>query len=137
MPIFHAEDIRPLGIAVMQGASATAEEAALIVDHHIESILTGEEDHGFPLGTQYIPDMLEGTIKLGAPMTIEKETSTTLMVNGNFNTGHYVSHHTMKRLIEKAKTSNVAAASIKYQTHVGRLIDYTRMAANEGMVALM
>ena len=137
MPRFRAEEVRPFGIAVMHSAGATAEEAALIVDHHIDAILTGEEDHGLPLGTQYIPDMREGAIKPGTPFTVEKETPTTLMVHGNFNFGHYVSHHVMQRLIAKAKTQNVAAASIRYQCHVGRLIDYTAMAAREGMIALM
>ncbi len=137
MPLFKHQDVRPLGIAVMKGAGATEEEAALIVDHHIDAMLYGEGDHGYPLGTQYIPDIKDGTIKPGAAFTIEKETPTTLMVNGNFNFGHYVSHHVMNKLIAKAKTSMVAAASIKYQCHVGRLIDYTAMAAREGMVALM
>jgi LDH2 family malate/lactate/ureidoglycolate dehydrogenase len=137
MAVFAIEDVRPFGAAIMRSAGATAEEAQLIVDHHIEAILTGEGDHGFPLGTQYIPDMVDGTIKPGSAFTIEKETPTTLMVHGNFNFGHYVSHHVMSQLIAKAKTSQVAAASIKYQCHVGRLIDYTSMAAREGMVALM
>jgi uncharacterized oxidoreductase len=43
----------------------------------------------------------------------------------------------MGLLIDKAKVHHVAAAAIKYQCHVGRLIDYTRMAAEEGMVSLM
>ena len=137
MPRFRSEDLRPLGVAILEAAGATEEESGLIVDHHLDSILTGEEDHGFSLGTQYIPDIKQGTIKPGTPFTIEKETSTTLLVHGNFNFGHYVSHHVMKLLIAKAKTQNVAAASIKYQCHVGRLIDYTAMAANEGLVALM
>ncbi|MFO1188648.1 MAG: Ldh family oxidoreductase [Alphaproteobacteria bacterium] len=137
MPRFRAEEVRPFGIAIMNAAGATVEEATLIVDHHIDAILTGEEDHGLPLGTQYIADMREGAIKTGVPFTIEKESPTTLMVHGNFNFGHYVSHHVMRRLIEKAKTQNVAAASIRYQCHVGRLIDYTAMAAREGMIALM
>src|SRR5262249_42669120 len=88
-------------------------------------------------GTQYIRHIEAGTLKPGSPITIEKETPTTLMVNGNFNFGHYVSHHTMLRLIEKAREHFVAAASIKYQCHVGRLVDYTAMAAEGGMVALM
>ena len=66
-----------------------------------------------------------------------KETPTTLLIDGNFNFGHYVSHHAMTRLIEKAKDQHVAAASIRYQCHVGRLIDYTAMAARQGMIALM
>jgi uncharacterized oxidoreductase len=89
------------------------------------------------LGTQYIPSIEAGILKPGTPITIERETATTLMVHGNFNFGHYVSHHVMQRLIAMAKAHHVAAASIKYQCHVGRLVDYTAMAAREGMVALM
>ncbi|HVF63071.1 MAG TPA: Ldh family oxidoreductase [Casimicrobiaceae bacterium] len=137
MPVFRHDDVRPLGVAVMQAAGATREEAELIVDHHIDAILYGENEHGYPLGTQYIPDIESGIIKPGVAYTIEKETPTTLMVDGHFNFGHYVSHHVMQRLIAKAKTSMVAAASIRYQCHVGRLMDYTAMAAREGMVALM
>ena len=108
-----------------------------MVGHCLESLLSGEDNHGQELGTQYIPAIREGILQPGREITIERETPTTLMVDGNFNFGHYVSHHTMTRLIDKAKTQNVAAASIRYQCHVGRLIDYTTMAAREGMIALM
>lgn len=137
MPRFHAQDLRPVGTAVMEAAGATAEEAALIIDHALAALLSGEANHGIELGTQYIGSIRSGILRPGAPMTIEKETPTTLMVNGNFGFGHYVSHHTMLRLIDKAKEHNVAAASIKYQCHVGRLIDYTAMAADAGLIALM
>src|SRR5882762_4179014 len=101
MPLFRPDDLRPIGNAVMQAAGAHEEEARLIVDHHIDALLYGEGDHGYPLGTQYIPDIKEGTIKPGSPFIIEKETPTTLMVHGNFNFGHYVSHHVMTKLIAK------------------------------------
>jgi LDH2 family malate/lactate/ureidoglycolate dehydrogenase len=137
MPRFLVDHLRPVGVAVMEGAGATHEEAGLVVDHCLESLLSGEDNHGQELGTQYIPAMREGILKPGRPITVVKETPTTLMVDGNFNFGHYVSHHTMQRLIEKASTHHVAAASIRYQCHVGRLIDYTAMAARAGMIALM
>lgn len=57
MPMFRHQDVRPLGVAVMRGAGATEEEAGLIVDHHIDAMLYGEGDHGYPLGTQYIADI--------------------------------------------------------------------------------
>lgn len=137
MPRFHVDDLRPVGIAVMTAAGATDEEAGLVVDHCLASLLAGEDNHGQELGTQYIPAMRDGTLRPGTPLTIERETDTTMLVHGGFNFGHYVSHHTMIRLIAKAKAHHVAAASIRYQCHVGRLIDYTSMAAGEGLIALM
>jgi LDH2 family malate/lactate/ureidoglycolate dehydrogenase len=137
MPLFRPDDLQQFGIGVLCAAGATEEEATLIVGHALAALQLGEVNHGEELGTQYIAAVRDGTLKPGAPLSIEKETPTTLMVDGNFNFGHYVSHHVMLRLIEKAKVSNVAAASIRYQGHVGRLIDYTSMAAEEGMIALM
>lgn len=137
MPTYMTQDLRPFGIALMTAAGATEEEAELITDHALAALLSGERNHGMELGTQYIRSMREGILKPGAPMTIVKETPTTLMVDGNFGFGHYVSHHTMLKLIDKARENMVAAASIRYQCHVGRLIDYTAMAAEAGFVALM
>jgi uncharacterized oxidoreductase len=137
MPKFRPHDLVPFGVAVLQAAGASEEEASLIVSHGIDALLYGEANHGEELGTQYIGAIRDGTLRPRTPFVIEKETPTTLMVDGKFNFGHYVSHHVMLRLIDKAREHNVAAASIKYQGHVGRLIDYTSMAAREGMVALM
>ena len=137
MPRFLVDQLRPAGVAVLKGAGATDEEASLVVEHCLESLLSGEDNHGQELGTLYIPAMRDGILQPGREMTIVKETPTTLLIDGNFNFGHYVSHHAMTRLIEKAKDHHVAAASIRYQCHVGRLIDYTAMAARQGMIALM
>ena len=43
----------------------------------------------------------------------------------------------MALTIEKAKTSNVAAATIYQQSHVGRVADYPMMAAKAGMIGMM
>jgi uncharacterized oxidoreductase len=132
-----AKDLRRIGEAILEAAGATAEEASLILDHCIASHLTGEDNHGIEQVVWYSEWMRDGHLVSGVAPTVEKETDTTILVHGNFNTGHYVSHWTMQRLIEKARTSHVAAASIKYQMHVGRLIDYTRLAADAGMIGLM
>jgi LDH2 family malate/lactate/ureidoglycolate dehydrogenase len=114
MPRFLVDQLRPAAVAVLKGAGATDEESSLVVEHCLESLLSGEDNHGQELGTQYIPAMRDGILRPGREMTIVKETPTTLLIDGNFNFGHYVSHHAMTRLI-----------------------DYTAMAAREGMIALM
>jgi LDH2 family malate/lactate/ureidoglycolate dehydrogenase len=137
MPTFNSTELAPIGIGILRAAGATEEEANLVVSHCIASHLTGESNHGLEQVTWYARDIKAGKIKPGAPFTIERESATTLLVNGNYNFGHYVSHHVMSMIIQKAETSNVAAASIKYQGHVGRLIDYTSMAAERGFIAIM
>lgn len=137
MPRFDVDSLKPLGMSILEAAGATDEEARLVVDHCIASHLSGEDNHGLEQVVWYSDWIEKGVLKPASGMTIEKESDTTLLVNGNLNFGHYVSHHTMLRLIDKARMHNVAAASIRYQTHVGRLIDYTSMAAEQGMIAMM
>jgi LDH2 family malate/lactate/ureidoglycolate dehydrogenase len=137
MPRFHAAELTPLGTAILEAAGATEEEARLVTEHCVAAHLTGEDNHGMEQVVWYTAAIRKGLLKPATPFTIERESDTTLLVNGNFNFGHYVSHHVMLRLIEKAKQHDVAAGSIKYQMHVGRLIDYTAMAAAEGCIAIM
>ena len=137
MPRFDVEALRPLGERILTAAGATAEEARVTVDHCLYSHLTGEDNHGIEQVVWYTSWIDKGLLKPAQEITIERETETTLLVNGNLNFGHYVSDQTMRRLIAKANEFSVAAGSIRYQTHVGRLIDYTAMAAAEGMIALM
>ena len=43
----------------------------------------------------------------------------------------------MQTTIKKARQSNVAAATIRHQGHIGRLTDYALMAAKEGMIGMI
>src|SRR5438067_7028202 len=43
----------------------------------------------------------------------------------------------MRLTIEKAEKSNVAAATVFRQGHIGRLSSYTQMAAKAGMIGLI
>jgi LDH2 family malate/lactate/ureidoglycolate dehydrogenase len=137
MPRFDVEGLRPVGEAILRAAGATEDEARITVEHCLYAHLTGEDNHGLEQVVWYTDWIEKGLLKPGQAVTVERESETTLLVNGNLNFGHYVSDWTMRRLIEKAKQFNVAAGSIRFQTHVGRLIDYTAMAAAEGMIALM
>jgi len=62
MPRFLVDQLRPVGVAVLKGAGATDEEASLVVEHCLESLLSGEDNHGQELGTQYIPAMRDGIL---------------------------------------------------------------------------
>ena len=73
----------------------------------------------------------------GAEIEIEKESPTTLVVNGNWGFGFTVTETITKKLIEKAKTQNVAVGTIHYQGHIGRLADYPLMAIEEGMIGMI
>jgi LDH2 family malate/lactate/ureidoglycolate dehydrogenase len=73
----------------------------------------------------------------GAPWTIVQESPTTTVVDGHWGFGYVANERAMRLTIEKARTANVAAATVFRQGHIGRLSSYTQMAARAGMIGLI
>ena len=73
----------------------------------------------------------------GAPWKIVQESPTTTVVDGHWGFGYVVNERAMQLTIEKAEKSNVAAATVFRQGHIGRLASYTLMAAQAGMIGLI
>ena len=78
-----------------------------------------------------------GHIVPGAPFEIERESSTTARINGNWGFGFVVTEKAMNIAIEKARTHDVAAMTVFHQSHIGRLGDYSTMAAAKGMIGII
>src|SRR5260370_14740868 len=72
-----------------------------------------------------------------AHCVIFKESPMTTVVDGNWGFGYVVNERAMRLTIEKAGKSNVAAATVFRQGHIGRLSSYTQMAAKAGMIGLI
>jgi uncharacterized oxidoreductase len=77
-----------------------------------------------------------GHIVPGAPFKVVQESPTTTVIDGHWGFGFVVNERAMRLTIEKAKTANVAAATVFRQSHVGRLGAYPLMAAQAGMIGI-
>ena len=128
MPTVPAARLKALAETIFQGAGVSAEESEIVARHCIDANLAGHDSHGVMRVVTYCDRVDKGHIVPGAPIEIEKESPTTLVVNGNWGFGFTVTETIMKKLIEKAKTNNVAVGTIHYQGHIGRLADYPLMA---------
>ena len=137
MPIVQADRLRNIADTLLRAAGASAEEAETVSRLSIGANLAGHDSHGIMLLPTYIDRIERGHIVPGAPFEIEKETDTTLVINGNWGFGYSVSERAMKMTIEKAQKHNVAATTIYQQSHVGRVGAYPIMAAKAGMIGMM
>ena len=63
--------------------------------------------------------------------------ASTLVIDGHWGFGYVVTETATKMLIDKARATGVAAATIYHQSHIGRLASYTLMAAEAGMIGLI
>src|SRR6202030_664698 len=126
-----------IGRALFEAAGAPAEEAALVMRHIVGANLVGHDSHGVIQIPTYIDRIKAGHIVPGAPWVIVKESPTTTVVDGHWAFGYVANERAMRLTIEKAEKSNVAAATVFRQGHIGRLSSYTQMAAKANMIGLI
>ena len=131
MPTIMPDDLENIARVLLVGSGASEQEAEIVARHSIKSNLAGHDSHGIIQIPTYIDRVKRGHIVPGAEYDVVKDTPTTTVVDGHWGFGYVVTERTMKTTIEKAKSSNVAAATVYRQSHIGRLGAYSTMAANE------
>src|SRR5918911_3777016 len=136
MPRVAAERLHRIGAALLVAAGSPADEAEVVMRHCVDANLAGPDSHGIIQIPTYIERIKVGHIVPGAPWVIVKESPTTTVVDGHWGFGYVVNERAMRLTIEKAKTANVAAATVFRQGHIGRVASYTLMEAREGMIGI-
>src|SRR5271165_5976659 len=137
MPKIPAERLEEIGRALFEAAGTPAEEAALVMRHIVGANLVGHDSHGVIQIPTYIERIKVGHIVPGAPWVIVKESPAHTVVDWHWGFGYSVNERAMRLTIEKAEKSNVAAATVFRQGHIGRLSSYSQMAARAGMIGLI
>jgi len=118
-------------------AGVKHEDARLVSEYQVGANLAGHDSHGVYLVPVYLERIQKGQIVPNAPIEILDETATTARVNGNWGFGQIIATRAMALCISKARCSGVSVITIFNQNHVGRLADYTLMAAGAGLVGMM
>jgi LDH2 family malate/lactate/ureidoglycolate dehydrogenase len=136
MPRIPAERLIEIGQALFEAAGTPRAEAELVMRHIVGANLVGHDSHGVIQIPTYIERIKAGHIVPGAPWTIVQESPTTTVVDGHWGFGYVANERAMRLTIDKARTANVAAATVFRQGHIGRLSSYTQMAAAAGMIGL-
>lgn len=137
MPTVQAGRLRVIAARLLEESGASQDESATVARHVVSANLTGHDSHGIIQIPSYINRIDVGHIVPGAAIDIVQESPTTTVIDGNWGFGYVVNEYAMKLTIEKAKKSNVAAATVFRQGHVGRAASYPLMAVKEGMIAMM
>jgi uncharacterized oxidoreductase len=137
MPTFSAEHLRALCYKLLVAARVPTDEAEIVARHCIGANLAGHDSHGIIQIPTYIDRIKKGHIVPGAPWVIVQETSTTTVIDGHWGFGYVVNERAMRRTIEKAQLTGVAATTVFRQGHIGRLASYPLMAADAGMIGMI
>ena len=137
MPSVAASRLMRICHDILIKMGASEEEANTVAKHQIGANLAGHDSHGIILLATYVDRIKKGHIVPGARFEVVHETPTTARINGNWGFGQVVQTRATRLAIEKAGKSMLAAVTVAYQGHVGRLGDYPLMAAEEGMIGML
>ena len=137
MPVFTHDYLHRVAFHVYRAEGVSEEEARIVATHQVKANLVGHDSHGMILLPVYVERIHLGHIVPGAPFEVVAESPTTARINGHWGFGFVVTERAMRMAIEKARVNNVAAITVFYQSHIGRLGDYPTMAAEEGMIGLI
>jgi LDH2 family malate/lactate/ureidoglycolate dehydrogenase len=98
------------------------------------SNLSGVDTHGVFHLPRYVSEIRDGLLVPTEWPKIVTETPTTALVTGNWTFGHVVAKYAMDLAVDKARDQNVAVVSFVRALHIGRLGEYSELAASQGMV---
>ena len=137
MPQVTAEKLHTLVQRILVAAGADQRNADRVAEALVSSNLSGVDTHGVFHLPRYVREVQEGTVVATAWPEIVSETPSTALVTGNWTFGHVVAKYAMEVAIQKASAQNVAVVSFVRSTHIGRLGEYSEMAASSGMVSFV
>ncbi len=113
-----------------------AEDAKIAADILIAADQRGIGSHGLQRLTRYTNGLKTGVMKPIADMKVLKETPNTLLISGGDGLGQVVSYKTMKLVIDKALTNNIAFAAVRDSNHYGIDAYYSMMALEHDLIGL-
>lgn len=135
MPTFSAKELLEIARQIVEGIGATPAEAETVADHLVGANLAGHDSHGVIRLPQYHGHAREGRLQLGQSVTVERETSTTAVVNGHWTWGQVAARRAMEIGIAKAQQHALAAVTLRQCYHIGRVGVYALEAARQGFIA--
>jgi LDH2 family malate/lactate/ureidoglycolate dehydrogenase len=137
MPNVDASRLTRICHDILLKLGASEDEANTVAEHQIAANLAGHDSHGIILLATYVDRIKKGHIVPGARCETMHETSTTARINGHWGFGQVVQTKATRLAIEKAEKHMIAAVTVAYQSHVGRLGDYPLLAAKAGMIGML
>jgi hydroxycarboxylate dehydrogenase B len=137
MPIFSEKELHDLCYDVLLRRGASPEEAERVATHLVTNNLVGHDSHGVIHLPGYVGQIEKGEIQLGTKPEILRETPTIAVLDGHWGFGQLIAKQAMDLAIEKAAKSSISCVGVRHCNHIGRLGEYTVMAAKQNMISIL
>jgi len=133
IPRFPQAQVHQFGADLLTAAGMAEEDAEAAVAHLLIADLRGVESHGMARMPTYVSRLQRGLIDPHAEVSIERELTSTLALNGNNALGLLVGPEAMRRTIVKAQESGICLTTVRGSNHFGIAGAYAVMATEAGL----
>ncbi len=137
MLIYTADQLRRVATSVFRATGAPEDIAARVADSLVDANLAGHDSHGVMRIPQYVNGIAAGEIVVTARPEVAKENAATALVDGHWTFGQVAADYATRVAVRKACELGVAAVGLVRAHHVGRLGEWTELAASEGVIMIV
>jgi len=132
-----AEQERLIVKGILKKMNVSDDDARIVADVTVDADLKGFSSHGIGRFPQYIKGLKAGTINADGKISIDNETVSMALLNGNHKFGHVVTFTAMEIAIEKAKETGIGVVGVHNSNHFGVAGYYSDMAIMQDMVGIV
>ncbi|MBI1736051.1 MAG: Ldh family oxidoreductase [Candidatus Rokubacteria bacterium] len=136
MPNIAPDTLERLVRDIFAGWGAPPDDAAWVATMLVRANLRGHDSHGVIRVPHYVRSLKAGDTNPKPQIRIEYETPAIARLDGGLGFGQVVARRGMAIAIDKAKAQGLSAVTLRRTNHVGRLADYTEMAAAQGLIGM-
>ena len=137
MPRFSADQLRKLGLVILERLGAPRDHAELVINTLVDANLVGHDSHGIYYIVTYAERIRKGIIDPKSLPEIVEESPTTAIIDGHWGFGQATARKTIEVAIEKARNMGISAVGAFNCNHIGRLGAYTMIAAENSMIGIL
>ncbi|MBS0264985.1 MAG: Ldh family oxidoreductase [Planctomycetes bacterium] len=137
MPVISAEKLKTFAATLFEHIGVGRRESEICANSLIGANLRGFDSHGVMRIPFYVAAIRDGRVQPQNSLQIVHETPAALVCDGGWGLGQVLSRDLMERLIAKASAIGVACGTLRQAAHIGRVGEYSEMAAEQGLAAII
>jgi LDH2 family malate/lactate/ureidoglycolate dehydrogenase len=132
-----AKGLLTLAVDIFTAAGLPNDEAALVADALVLADLRGMQSHGVLRIPTYVGKIRGGGFRAGRKGRVLRETSATMLIDGEDGLGVVLTLRAMDEAIRKAREHGIAAAGVTNSNHYGEAAYYVLHAIRQDMIGIV
>ncbi len=134
--LVKGENLEAFAEELFQKVGMNQEDAAFHAEALVNSNYWGIDSHGAIRIPAYVKRMENGAINVKPDIRVIRGENNLEVIDGDAAAGFIAAREGMKRAIENARKTGIAACGVINSNHFGAGAIYARMAAKEGMIGI-